>query len=274
MGKPPQWKVIVLLCLVAGAVALAEPRAYTTLVDLDSVQEPIVVPLELIPLRQTQRPIGPAKTAVYDARDYTLREASLRLVITRYWCKYLKLHDGRAFETAHQLWCYELLSEPQEDGFVYMWSTWRPVGTEDGPFEFRLFTPQGGRSYLTWTSGWRISVADVSHSRDRSVALQEYLSHAPGRGVQDVPVDSLPPEMTTYWKRARFSEFTPWMVQIESLTRDEEGRLKLALRERMAGGRAVLIQQKDGEWTLGSYTPAPKGAPEAPADQGSEAGLQ
>ncbi len=247
--------------IAACAAALAGPMGPTKTVPLDAVPKSLVVPVELTPLWQRQRSLGPGAARVYDARDGTLRDVPVKLVVTRYRCRYLVLRDGRASEFAQEQWCYELVSEPQEDDFAYTWSMWRWVGREDGPFDIRIFTPEGGGSYLTWTSGWQICLADVSHSRDRAVAFHEHLSAKPDTAVESVPVENVPLEMRTYWKRARFSEFTPWMVQIESLTRDEEGRLRLGLRDRMGGGGAVLVQQMDGQWTLGSYT---RGSPETP----------
>jgi len=262
-----QRAIVVVLGLVVAATSYAESLAYTKSVPPASVVKEVAVLVELTPLRQTQRPLGNARVAVHGGSDQRYRDVPVTLVVTRYWCKYLELRDSRAFESARQLFCYELVSEPQGDGFVHTWSMWRPVGKEDGPYGMKLLTPQGGGSYLTWTSGWQISLADVSHSRDRALALGEYLSRKPAGDIEDVPADSLPSEMTSSWTVARFSEFSPWMVEVESLTRDAGGHLTIALRDRISGDRAVLVKQKDGLWTLSSYTPASGRQPDSPAKQ-------
>ncbi|MFW6119228.1 MAG: hypothetical protein ACOC7S_02740 [Planctomycetota bacterium] len=191
-----------------------------------------------------------------------LKQTEVRLQRTSYQYTKVLVRGGRASTISGQAVCLELVSD-----VPYTWAHFVAPNTRPGAFA--LLPLQEGKTYLGWSDGWRVTLADVSSPRDRIVAFHEY-------SVPDIPNRPAGPPRVNI--RAQVPGAGNWggpqyqldtYVNIVSLVRDANGELLLTVKDAYSPAAAVL-GQRDDDWVL--VQNYPDGLPEdgQPAATGNE----
>ena len=212
---------------------------------------PFVIPLEMTP---TWREILPmhSDTIAREARDGAPSTAiKVRLQLTHYRQQAIEGREGRVWENpVSNVKCYELVSDAAYTWAHFVIPPWPMAG-------FALFNLPGGTSYLCWASHFRVQMADVTRSRDRIVAFQDYCDGKQPAGPPEANVLDLVPGGKE-WGGTPLQ--FPDTVRILDLKGDGEGRLVLTVKDTKSPSAAVL-GLRDGVWVL--LHDYPEGLPEA-----------
>ncbi|MFW6119195.1 MAG: hypothetical protein ACOC7S_02570 [Planctomycetota bacterium] len=268
-GKRFRWLAGVgCVAVFLAAAAVAQPGGSTR-----QAPERFIVPLGLTPLYREVMPLNRTKAWVRDRPDREdwrrrlgrpgrlreeperkVRPLEVQLRKTAYRYIDLRVVQGRAQERTRGVWCYELVPAEPRPSDLYTWALW-----SGGPYEprwFWLYTVDEAETYLVFSTGSGLYLADVTRPRDRTVALHEDVT-AGGTGPPNVQ-RSPGFEPIPAYKVLREAEVTPAFFPSHpnqvptSLRRNENGDLVLSIDFPRTGVSGVMVK-KNAEWEVLSY---------------------
>ncbi|MFO7957124.1 MAG: hypothetical protein R6X33_08470 [Candidatus Brocadiia bacterium] len=190
---------------------------------------------ELIPVsRETVQINGKDKTDILLPGDGEAQRVEVSMRRTRYECQALRVRNGETSAWSHDLVCYELVTDSP-----FVWAAWTypsaafwHVRTLAGPDD----TPY--LAYVKWSTA---VLSPITESRDRALALQEFLLDEPQEDLL-IPVSKLIPE-SEYW--GVYATHTP--MEVLSITeRGEDLAVSIADPE----GNEHVFLGRGREWRV------------------------
>ncbi|MFO7957126.1 MAG: hypothetical protein R6X33_08480 [Candidatus Brocadiia bacterium] len=207
----------------------------------------LMVPLKMVPTSRRMLPLRQNRMPSAQGAREAPKQIEVRLQRTTYQYTKVLVRGDRASTVSGQAVCFELVSDAP-----YTWAHF--VAPNIHPGAFALLSVRGGKTYLGWSDGWRVTLADVSSPRDRIVAFHEYsVPDIPNRPAGPAPVDirALVPGGGN-WGGPQYQLDT--YVEIISLVRGVNGELVLTVKDAYSPAAARLIL-RDGEWELLEHFP-------------------
>jgi hypothetical protein len=232
-----------------------------------------IVPLGLTPLYREVVPLDRTKARVGDSPDWEdwrrrlgrpgrlreepereVRPLEVQLRKTAYRYTYLSVVQGRGQVTTQSAWCFELLPAAPRPSDLYTWALWSAGDTMSRARWFWLYTVDEAETYLAFSTGSGLYLADVTRPRDRTVAVHEdIVSGTSPAGSPSPAFEPIPA-----YKVLREAEVTPAFFPSHpnqvptSLRRNGNGDLVLSMDFPRTGVSGVMVK-KNAEWEVLSY---------------------
>ncbi len=236
-------------CLVVGAF---DGTSSGMLPGMPRPQD-FVLPVGMTPTQGTSVPLNRDVAAVRQGVGSERQDLEVRLQKTHFYLTNLVVRGDRARQVPLEADCYEL--RPVGEGVpLYTWSFWwhlRPYP----PRWFWLFPLASGETYIAFTPGAGLYLANVTYSRDRLIAFHEDFAPEGRRAYENVPVGLVAEKGEKDEASWSFVDGIPLVVP-KSLSRDSSGNLRLTLDFTRGHFGGVLVKKKSG-WECAEFDAEP-----------------
>jgi hypothetical protein len=202
-----------------------------------------VLPVVMVPTEGATLPLGTEKATVRQGADSEQRDLPVQLRHTHFVLTNLVVRNGRARQVPLEADCYEL--RPLGEGLpLYRWSFW----WHEPPYSprwFWLFNLSDDETYLAFTPGAGLYLANVTYPRDRLISFHEDFGQAIPKACENVPAGLVAEKGGKPESSWSFADGIPLVVPT-SLTRDRAGDLRLSVSFTRGKFGGVLVKKEAG----------------------------
>jgi len=179
-----------------------------------------VLPLELMPERAGAIQLEPDTASVRAGPGDELQRVHLAVQWKYYDARWVRAHDGRAETISQRIQSFLLVPTADSPSEPYTWAMWwnNPPGV---PLAFWLFDCKAAQSYLLFSDGPGLYLADVTQARDPVVAFHEDIGSRAPRSYERVPVNLVGEKMRALGGEYSWSLNTPLVEPISLVQRRE-----------------------------------------------------